>query len=104
LILLDIKMPILDGVELCKKIREVDKSIRIIFITASGEFYKKIREERYPELINYNSIRYIQKPIANEELIKVVNTMMYASDTNQNKPLPKQRRNKMEIDYDFSAQ
>jgi DNA-binding response OmpR family regulator len=104
LILLDIKMPILDGVELCKKIREVDKSIRIIFITASGEFYKKIREERYPELINYNNIKYIQKPIANEELIKVVNTMMYASDTNQNTPLPKQKRNKMEIDYDFSAQ
>jgi DNA-binding response OmpR family regulator len=104
LILLDIKMPILDGVELCKKIREVDKSIGIIFITGSGEFYKKVREERYPELINYNNIKYIQKPIANEELIKVVNTMMYVSDTNQNKPLPKQKRNKMEIDYDFSAQ
>jgi DNA-binding response OmpR family regulator len=104
LILLDIKMPVLDGVELCKKIREVDKSIGIIFITSSGEFYKKVREERYPELINYNNIKYIQKPIANEELIKVVNTMMYASDTNQNKPLPKQKRNKMEIDYDFSAQ
>ena len=104
LILLDIKMPVLDGVELCKKIREVDKSIGIIFITSSGEFYKKVREERYPELINCNNIKYIQKPIANEELIKVVNTMMYASDTNQNKPLPKQKRNKMEIDYDFSAQ
>ena len=82
MILLDIKMPILDGVELCKKIREADKSIRIIFITASGEFYKKVREERYPELNNYNSINYIQKPIANEELTKIVNTMISASDTN----------------------
>jgi DNA-binding response OmpR family regulator len=82
LILLDVKMPVLDGVELCKKIREVDKSIRVIFITASGHFYKKVREERYPELINYNSIKYIQKPIANEELIKVVNMMISTSDTN----------------------
>ena len=82
LILLDIKMPVLDGFELCKKIREVDKSIRIIFITASWEFYEKVREERYPEINNYNNINYIQKPIANEELIKIVNMMMYASDTN----------------------
>jgi DNA-binding response OmpR family regulator len=82
LILLDIKMPVLDGVELCKKIREVDKSIHIIFITASGEFYEKVREERYPELNNYNNVNYIQKPIANEELIKVVNGAIYASDAN----------------------
>jgi two-component SAPR family response regulator len=75
-------MPVLDGFELCKKIREVDKSIRTIFITASGEFYEKVREERYPEINNYNNINYIQKPIANEELIKIVNMMMYASDTN----------------------
>jgi CheY-like chemotaxis protein len=81
LILLDIKMPVLDGFELCKKIREVDKSISIIFITASGQFYKKIREERHHELINSNSVKYIQKPIANEELIKILNTMMSASDT-----------------------
>ena len=82
LILLDIKMPLLGGFELFKKIREVDKSIAIIFITASGEFYKKVREEKYPELINYNNVKYIQKPIANEELTKVVNMMISASDTN----------------------
>jgi two-component SAPR family response regulator len=72
LILLDIKMPVLNGFELCKKIREIDKTVHIIFITASEEFYEKVREERYPELINYNSIRYTQKPIANEELAKIV--------------------------------
>jgi hypothetical protein len=49
---------------------------------ASWEFYEKVREERYPEINNYNNINYIQKPIANEELIKIVNMMMYASDTN----------------------
>ena len=82
LILLDIKMPVLNGFELCKKIIELDKTVHIIFITASEQFYKKVREERYPELINYTSIRYIQKPIVNEELIKIVNTMISARDTN----------------------
>ncbi len=56
-ILLDIKMPVLNEFELCEKIREADKSIGIIFITSSEQYYKKVREERYPVLINYNSIR-----------------------------------------------
>ena len=37
LILLDIKMPVLNGFALCKKIREIDNKIQIIFITASEE-------------------------------------------------------------------
>ena len=37
LILLDIKMPVLNGFELCKKIREVDRTVHIIFITASDD-------------------------------------------------------------------
>src|SRR5919197_705221 len=40
LILLDIKMPVLNGFELCKKIRELDKTVHIIFITASEQFYE----------------------------------------------------------------
>ncbi len=76
LILLDIKMPVLNGFELCEKIKEADKSIGIIFITASQEFYKKVREERYPEPINYDNIRYVQKPITNEELLKIVNKVL----------------------------
>jgi CheY-like chemotaxis protein len=35
LALLDVKIPVLNGFELCKKIREVDKTVHIIFITAS---------------------------------------------------------------------
>jgi DNA-binding response OmpR family regulator len=35
LLLLDIKMPVLNGFELCKKIIELDKMVHIIFITAS---------------------------------------------------------------------
>ncbi|MFL6319352.1 MAG: PleD family two-component system response regulator, partial [Nitrososphaeraceae archaeon] len=72
LILLDIKMPILNGFELCRKIRELDKTAHIIFITASEQFYENIREKSYPELI-INNVNYIQKPIGNEELIQIVN-------------------------------
>jgi DNA-binding response OmpR family regulator len=73
LILLDIKMPILNGFDLCKKIIELDKNIQIIFITASEQFYEKFRKQHFPELGNIN---YIQKPIGNEELVQIVNTIV----------------------------
>jgi two-component SAPR family response regulator len=76
LILLDIKMPVLNGFELCKKIREVDKTVQIAFITASEVYYENAREKYYPELDNIN---YIQKPIGNQELIQILNTIITAT-------------------------
>ncbi|HJT46577.1 MAG TPA: response regulator [Nitrososphaeraceae archaeon] len=73
LILLDIKMPVLNGFELCKKILEVDRAVYIIFITASEEYYEKFRSQHYPEL---GKINYIQKPVGNEELIEMLDTLI----------------------------
>jgi CheY-like chemotaxis protein len=73
LILLDIKMPVLNGFELCKKIREIDKSVHIIFITASEAYYEKFRGQHFPEL---GKINYIQKPIGNDELVRLVNMII----------------------------
>jgi DNA-binding response OmpR family regulator len=69
LILLDIKMPMLNGFELCKKIMEIDKAVHIIFITAAEAYYEKFRGQYFPELAKIN---YIQKPIGNEELVRIV--------------------------------
>jgi len=77
LILLDIKMPMINGFELCKKIRQIDNNTRIIFITASKEFYASFRKEHYPELSN---IVLIQKPIKNEELVAIVNRVITTKD------------------------
>ena len=73
LILLDIKMPVLNGFEFCKKIREIDRTVHIIFITASEHYYEQFRTQHYPEL---GKINYIQKPIGNEELVQIVNTIV----------------------------
>ena len=73
LILLDIKMPELNGYELCKKIIELDKTVHIIFITASEAYYKQFRNQHYPEL---RKINCIQKPVGNEELIRVLDTLI----------------------------
>src|ERR671931_2628578 len=83
LILLDIKMPVLNGFELCKKIRECDKTVQIIFITAAEEsFYKNFGKQYYPQLSNDINIKYVQKPIGNEELVKIVNSVISTKDTN----------------------
>jgi CheY-like chemotaxis protein len=78
LILLDIKMPILNGFELCKKIIELDRTVHIVFITASEEYYEKFRSQHFPEL---GKINYIQKPIGNEELIRIVNMIIATTIT-----------------------
>ena len=71
-------MPVLNGFELCKKIREVDRIVHIVFITAAEEYYKKFRSQYFPEL---RKINYIQKPIGNDELVQIVNTIIGNSIT-----------------------
>jgi CheY-like chemotaxis protein len=78
LILLDIKMPVLNGFDLCKKIIELDKAVHIIFITASEAYYEKFRGQHFPEL---GKINYIQKPIGNDELVRLVDMIIANSIT-----------------------
>jgi PleD family two-component response regulator len=60
LVILDIKMPVLNGFELCKKIIELDKTVHIIFITALEEYYEQFRSQHFPEL---GKINYIQNQL-----------------------------------------
>ena len=69
LILLDIKMPVLNGFELRKKIRELDKTVHMVFITALEVYYEQLRRQSYPELANDTNLKYVKKPITNEELV-----------------------------------
>ena len=48
-------MPVLNGFELCKKIRELDKTVHIVFITASEVYYEQLLRQSYPELTNDNN-------------------------------------------------
>jgi DNA-binding response OmpR family regulator len=73
LILLDIKMPVLNGFDFYRKIREIDNFVQVIFITASEEYYEKFRGQHFPEL---GKVNYLQKPIGNEELVQIVNMII----------------------------
>ena len=76
LLLLDIRMPKINGFELYQKIREIDSNVKICFLTASELFYEEYRRlDAYPRL---NKERFIQKPIRTEELIHQLNEILYS--------------------------
>jgi two-component system response regulator ChvI len=75
LLLLDIRMPKMDGFELYKKMKEIDSNVKICFLTASELFYEEYRRlDAYPTL---DKEYFIQKPIRSEELIRQLNEILY---------------------------
>jgi CheY-like chemotaxis protein len=76
LLLLDIKMPKIDGFELYQKMREIDRNVKVCFLTASELFYEEYRRlDAYPTL---DKEYFIQKPIRTEELIRQLNEILYS--------------------------
>jgi CheY-like chemotaxis protein len=66
LILLDVTMPDMDGFEVCRALRHVDKHVPIVFVTAKGEMrdYAAGREA--------GGDSYLVKPIARAALRSMV--------------------------------
>jgi DNA-binding response OmpR family regulator len=73
LVILDIKMPKMDGFELYHEIKKKDNNANICFLTASELYYEEFRKKEYYEL---DKSMFIRKPIDNEELVKEVNKMI----------------------------
>jgi CheY-like chemotaxis protein len=50
LLILDIKMPEMDGFELYDEIKKIDDKAKVCFLTASEMYYSKLREDKYCSL------------------------------------------------------
>jgi CheY-like chemotaxis protein len=68
LLLVDINMPKIDGIELSRQILELDANVKICFITA-GEANIEVLRELYP---TRNIGCYIKKPVTIEQLVRRV--------------------------------
>ena len=70
LIILDIKMPKMDGFQLYDEIKKKDQKAKVCFLTASELYYEEFRKGEYNAI---DKTLFIRKPIENEELLKEVN-------------------------------
>lgn len=66
IVLLDIKMPGIDGIETLKRIREIDKEVGIVMITAVKD------DEVGKKCIELGAYDYITKPLSLEYLENVL--------------------------------
>ena len=73
LVILDIKMPKMDGFELYHEIKKKDSNAKVCFLTASELYYEEFRKKEYYAL---DREMFIRKPIENEELVKEINKMI----------------------------
>jgi DNA-binding response OmpR family regulator len=70
LVILDIKMPKMDGFQLYDEIKKKDPKAKVCFLTASELYYEEFRKREYSAI---DKNLFIRKPIENEELLKEVN-------------------------------
>lgn len=70
LVLTDMRMPGMSGIELLKKIRETHGRTGVIILTGFGEI------ESYIEAMNFGAIEYVSKPFKVNELRFIVNKIL----------------------------
>ncbi|GIN92101.1 DNA-binding response regulator [Siminovitchia terrae] len=78
LILLDIMLPVMDGFEICGKIRE-NSDVPIIFLSAKGEEWDKVKG------LGMGADDYIVKPFSPGELVARIDAVLRRSKFNQSR-------------------
>ena len=73
----DVKMPVMSGLELARKVRETDKTIKIIIFSAYAEF------EYAKQAIEMNALRYLLKPIEIDEFKELMDDVLSSLEETQ---------------------
>ncbi len=66
LVIMDGDMPVLNGFEALKQIKEIDKNANVVIVTGFSEF-----EQKSQEVIKLGLIKVISKPLEVEELLNL---------------------------------
>ncbi|HEX5892738.1 MAG TPA: response regulator [Nitrososphaeraceae archaeon] len=75
LLIVDIKMPNMNGFDLYDAVRKVDNKVKACFLTAFGEGYTEEFGRRFPSSL-FSDISFIRKPISMDDLVKKVNEVI----------------------------
>jgi CheY-like chemotaxis protein len=74
LLLLDIKMPEMDGFLLYQEMKKIDNKIKVCFLTASEMYHEKFRENE--GFAGLDKDLFLRKPIKNEDLINEISRII----------------------------
>ncbi|WP_106765829.1 response regulator [Paenibacillus faecalis] len=77
ILLTDIRMKEMSGLQLAERVRALDKRIKVIFMSAYGEF------EYAQQAIDLKAIKYILKPVEVSEFLKVLSMVIEICDHEQ---------------------
>ncbi|NLT64912.1 MAG: response regulator transcription factor [Clostridiales bacterium] len=93
IILLDIMLPVLDGWQVCRKVREVSR-VPIIMLTAKGETFDKVNG------LDMGADDYIVKPFEVKELLARIHAVMRRTDPEEKAGEKKLTFDKLTINLD----
>jgi DNA-binding response OmpR family regulator len=74
LVILDIRMPVIDGFLLYQKIKATDSKVKICFLTATEYFREEIRIRQ--GVGDFKQELFLSKPIENEELVHTIKKLL----------------------------
>jgi DNA-binding response OmpR family regulator len=75
LLILDIKMPKMNGFQLYREIKNIDDKVKVCFLTALSEMhdYEEFKREVFPKA---GERYFIQKPVENQTLLRRLNEII----------------------------
>src|SRR3989338_7134033 len=82
LILLDVKMPKLDGIEVLKRLKAADNRTPVVVLTA----YQSV--ELAQEAVKLGALNYLPKPFERETVLGAVASMLQSQQTSRGAAVP----------------
>ena len=79
LALLDIRMPGMSGFQLCRKLREIDKELKVYFLTATELLY--FRDTDSDVIDDLGTHCFVAKPVDTIDLIDRLKVILSQNDT-----------------------
>jgi DNA-binding response OmpR family regulator len=74
LAVLDIRMPEMNGFQLCRKLRDLDNRLKICFLTATDLLY--YRETDSDVMDDLGRDCFVSKPVDNEDFVREVEAIL----------------------------